>query len=195
MINAALWCLILAAPASGKPAKSAAPSKAPAAAAVDAAAAVPAAPKVRTLNRDLGGGLSASIRIQPGVPKAGDVTRVIVELARSGPTGPVPLNGASLTAMIRPDVKGTKDRKLRRALGRVRPIGRVVHALKDRGSYGFHVTLPKSGSYQVQLQGELGANPIAIDFGLHPDLWPAPDLETEAAQVSSGRSRRPLRRR
>ena len=41
--------------------------------AADAAAAVPAKPPVRLLNRDLGGGLSASVRIQPGVPEAGQV--------------------------------------------------------------------------------------------------------------------------
>ena len=64
-------------------------------ASADAAAAVPAKPPVRLLNRDLGGGLRVAIRIQPGVPEVGQVTRVIVEVSKKGPAGPVPLNGAA----------------------------------------------------------------------------------------------------
>ncbi|MEE2834581.1 MAG: hypothetical protein VYB65_01020 [Myxococcota bacterium] len=163
--------------------------------AADAAAAVPAKPPVRLLNRDLGGGLSASVRIQPGVPEAGQVARVIIEVAKKGPAGPVPLNGATMTARIAPNTKGTKDRKLRRKLSRVKPFGRKVQALKDRGSYGFHATLPTAGSYKVAIEGEYKGSPVSFEFGLYPNLWPAPDLQAEEALMKSGRSRRPLRRR
>ena len=164
-------------------------------ASADAAAAVPAKPPVRLLNRDLGGGLGVAVRIQPGVPEAGQVTRVIVEVSKKGPAGPVPLNGATMNARITPNVKGTKDRKLRRKLARVKALGRLVQALKDRGSYGFHATLPTAGSYKVVVDGEYKGNPLSFEFGLYPGLWPAPDLQAEEALMQSGRSRRPLRRR
>ena len=164
-------------------------------AAAEAAAAVPAKPVSRLLRRSLPGGLSAMIRIQPGVPEVSKVTRVIIEISRKGPAGPVPLNGAELTATIKPDTKGTKDRKMRRALARVKATGRKVHSLKDRGSYGFHTTLTAAGSYRVTISGALKGTQIGFEFGLYPALWPAPDLPTEEAMTQSGRSRRPLRRR
>ncbi len=164
-------------------------------AAADAAAAVPAKPASRLLKRSLNGGLSATIRLMPGVPEPGSATRVIIEISRKGPAGPIPLNGAEMTALIEPNTKGTKDRKIRRALGRVKPIGRKVQALKDRGSYGFHVTLPAAGSYRVTIEGALKDAQVGFEFGLHPALWPAPDLQVEEAMTQSGRSRRPLRRR
>jgi len=161
----------------------------------EAAAAVPAKPPARLLRRSLPGGLSAVIRIQPGVPEVAKVTRVVIEIARKGAAGPVPLNGAHLTALIEPNTKGTKDRKMRRALARVKATGRKVHSLKDRGSYGFHVTLPAAGSYRVTISGALKETQIGFEFGLYPALWPAPDLQAEEAMTQSGRSRRPLRRR
>ena len=164
-------------------------------ASADAAAAVPAKPAVRLLNRDLGGGLRVAVRIRPGVPDVDKVTRVIIEVSKKGPAGPVPLNGASMSVRIVPDVKGTKDRKLRRKLARVKAVGRTVHALKDRGSYGFHATLPSAGSYKAVIEGEYKGNQLAFEFGLYPGLWPAPDLQAEEALMQSGRSRRPLRRR
>ena len=164
-------------------------------AAADAAAAVPAKPAARLLNRDLGGGLRASVRIQPGVPEAGKVTRVIIEVSKKGPAGPVPLNGVTMTARVAPNVKGTKDRKLRRKLSRVKTTGRLVQALKDRGSYGFHTTLSSAGSYNVSVEGDYQGAQVAFEFGLYPGLWPAPDLQAEEALLQSGRSRRPLRRR
>jgi hypothetical protein len=120
---------------------------------------------------------------------------VIIELSKRGPAGPIPLRGFRLNAQIRADVKATKDRKMRRALARVKALGRQVHALKDRGSYGFHVTLPASGSYRVLVEGEGKQGAVSFEFGLHPDLWPAPDLQAEQVQSQNGRSRRPLRRR
>ena len=156
---------------------------------------MPAKPPARLLRRSLPGGLSAAIRIQPGVPEVGKVTRVIIEIARKGPAGPIPLNGAVLTALIEPNTKGTKDRKMRRALARVKAIGRKVQPLKDRGSYGFHVSLPAAGSYRVTIEGALKDAMVGFEFGLYPALWPAPDLQAEEAMTQSGRSRRPLRRR
>jgi len=164
-------------------------------AAAEAAAAVPAKPASRLLRRNLQGGLSAAIRIQPGVPEVGQVTRVIIEISRKGPTGPIPLNGAVLTALIEPNTKATKDRKMRRALARVKAIGRQVQSLKDRGSYGFHVSLPAAGSYRVTIEGALKDAMVGFEFGLYPSLWPAPYLQAEEAMTQSGRSRRPLRRR
>jgi hypothetical protein len=157
--------------------------------------AVPAPPSMRLLARQVAGDHTMTVRIEPGVPKAGQRTRIIIEISRPGATGPIPVSGAHLSAEVRADKKATTDRKMRRALARVKPIGRAVHQLKDRGTYGFQLTLPASGSYVVTLEGTLGEVPIDATFGLHADIWPAPDLQTEAATAPSGRSRRPLRRR
>jgi hypothetical protein len=162
---------------------------------VDTAAAVPAKPATRLLQRSLTDGLSAAIRISPGVPDAGKVIRVIIEISKSGVAGSLPLNGAQLLALIEPNTKATKDRKIRRSLARVKPMGRKVQAFKDRGSYGFHLTLPVAGSYRVTIEGSLKGKAIGFEFGLYPELWPAPDLQDEAALIQTGRSRRPLRRR
>jgi hypothetical protein len=157
--------------------------------------AVPAPPSMRLLSRQVAGDHTMTVRIEPGVPKAGQRTRVILEISRAGATGPIPVSGAHLSAEVRPDKKATSDRKMRRAVARVKPIGRAVHQLKDRGTYGFQLTLPASGAYAVTLAGTLGEVPVDATFGLHADVWPAPDLQTEAATAPRGRSRRPLRRR
>jgi hypothetical protein len=157
-------------------------------------AAVPAAPTTRILARTVAGDHTMTLRIEPGVPKAGAKTRVIIEISRPGAAGPIPVSGATLSAEISPDRKATTDRKMRRALARVKGLGRAVHRLHDRGTYGFQVTLPASGSYAVVLSGTLGDQPVDATFGLHADIWPAPDLQTEAVAAPSGRSRRPLRR-
>ena len=76
----------------------------------EAAAAVPAKPPARLLRRSLPGGLAAVIRIQPGVPEVAKVTRVVIEISRKGPAGPVPLNGANLTALIEPNTNMGRKR-------------------------------------------------------------------------------------
>jgi len=155
----------------------------------------PPAPSARILQRQLAG-KQVSIEILPGVPKMNTVTEVKVQISKKGPAGPVPVTTARLNAEIRPDLKVTKDRKLRRSLRRAKPLGRWVHSLPDRGTYGFHVTLPASGSYLVKLVGQIGDTEVETEFGLHADVWPAPDLQAEqASQPTSGRSRRPLLRR
>ena len=155
----------------------------------------PPAPAARILQRELAGN-QVSIEIIPGVPKMNTVTEVKVQISKKGAAGPVPVSNARLSAEIRPDLKTTKDRKLRRSLRRAKPTGRWVHSLPDRGTYGFHVTLPASGSYLVKLTGAIGALDVETEFGLHVDIWPAPDIQTEqASQPTSGRSRRPLLRR
>ena len=160
--------------------------------------AVPPRPAMRMLHRSLGG-VKMSIQIRPGVPMTDGVTSVKIELFKDGPAGGVPVTGAKLTATIAPDLKATPDRKLRRGLRAVRKIGRVVHSLPDRGSYGFQASLATRGAYSVRIQGELAEQAVDVRFGLFVDLWPAPDLEAEKAQQPSGRSsgrrRRPLRRR
>ncbi|MBM65053.1 MAG: hypothetical protein CMH55_02315 [Myxococcales bacterium] len=155
----------------------------------------PPAPAARILQRQLAG-TQVSIEILPGVPKMDTVTEVKVQISKKGVGGPVPVTKARLSAEIRPDMKVTKDRKLRRALRKAKPTGRWVHSLPDRGTYGFHVTLPASGSYLVKVTGTIDGVDVETEFGLHADVWPAPDLQTEqSAQPTSGRSRRPLLRR
>lgn len=155
----------------------------------------PPAPNARMLQRQMAGS-QVAIEILPGVPKADQVTEVKIQISKKGAAGPVPVTNAQLKAEIRPDLKTTKDRKLRRGLRRTKPVGRWVHSLPDRGTYGFHITLPASGSYIVKLTGKIGDSEVEADFGLHADIWPAPDLQSEqASQPSLGRSRRPLLRR
>ena len=104
----------------------------------------------------------------------------------------MPLNGATMiAARIAPNTKGTKDRKLRRKLSRVKPL--VGRSRRSKTVALMVSTRRCRRPGRTRWRSKVSTKDrVSFEFGLYPNLWPAPDLQAEEALMKSGRSRRPV---
>lgn len=75
------------------------------------------------------------------------------------------------------------------------PVAYVVHSLGDAGMYGFHVTFPSAGKWEVRLSGSRkDGKALEGSFPLHVGIWPPPDFDQEEKnnQTLGGNGRRAI---
>ena len=61
------------------------------------------------------------------------------------------------------------------------PVSYQIHNLGDAGKWGFHVTLPKPGVWEMKLSGKKkdGKQMAEVKIPLHVSVWPPPDFDAE----------------
>lgn len=77
------------------------------------------------------------------------------------------------------------------------PLTYAVHPMEDPGKYGFHVTVPAAGVWQLKVTGpgvKEDGKPVEVTIPLHVGVWPPPDFDAEeknnaALSAGSGKSR------
>jgi hypothetical protein len=132
-----------------------------------------AARKVRLFTRTAGD-VGVSFALSPGEAKAGQVVEVRVDVAQKLAVADPrfgalePLAKLDLVASVAEANKKDKGARY------------VAHPLDAPGRYGFHVTPPRDGLYEIVVAGrDKDGRPFEARIPWHVGVWPPPDFEDE----------------
>lgn len=146
----------------------------------------PPRPKLRnwTVNRD---GFSFSFEFNPGIPKAGELTEILV-LASEIPKTPHPRYGTRVPlakAKMTLEALAPNGDSLGRYLLHEMPLA--------NGKYGMHLTPANEGIHSLRLRGKAKGKELSADVKLPVDVWPLPkELQGTGDEAGGRTSRRPI---